>query len=202
MTKPRPLKYLSGLTEEKQHELFGMLERGTSYKKVQEYLLQPAPQGVGAKVSVSTLQRFYARCCQKKDLETRAETTQGASAWLKWAAQGDVSGFDTAALEVIKMRTFQLAESMKDPGEVTQLKNLFAILLATRNAEVRKRAIAVQERTARIREIEAEVRRMRSGVAHLASRTNAAPEQIGPPRSTAQKVVPIFQSEGEQRHVA
>lgn len=182
MTKPRPLKYLSGLSEEKQHELFGMLERGASYKKVQEYLQQPAPQGVGAKVSVSTLQRFYARGCHKNDHETRCESTQNTAAWLNWAARADASGFDAAALEVIKMRTFQLAESLKDPGEVTQLKNLFAILFATRNAEVRKRVVAVQERTAQIREAELELRRIRHG----------SPKENQPPPSTDQKVVPIF----------
>ena len=205
MLKQRPLKYLSDLPEQKQHEIFSRLERGTSYQKVQEHLLQPAPLGVGAKVSISTLQRFYARGCAKNDLECRTGQQENASAWLKWAAQGDASGFDTAALEIIKLRAFQLAETMADAGEIAQLKNLFAILLAVRLVEVRKRNMAVQERLLAVREVEAEVRRLRLAALQLQPhpREPAGPEKVAPmPRTDSLQHRHVLIKENQYKYAA
>ena len=174
MTKPRPLKYLSALSEEKQYEIFCMLENST-YKKVQEYLEQPAPTGVGAKVSISTLQRFYARCSNQDLTERRSELTDNAKAWLKWASQGDPTAFDAAALERIKMRTFELASTLKDSDELAELKTLFAIIFAARLVEVRKRGMAVQERLAALRELEA--------LARVGTRTTHSTRSVEPTES-------------------
>ena len=149
-TKPRPLRVISNLPREEQWEIYLLLKHRT-YKQVAALILERH----GQVVSENTLTRHYRRCCEHEAMEQLPEIRQNAAAWINFRETGDPVRFDHAALEVLKMRAFQLSETLKDRQEFTQLKGVFSILLAARSAHCRERNTAVNERLATVREVEA-----------------------------------------------
>ena len=158
MKKPRALKGISGLSKEAQEKVFCLLEKYT-YERAQEVLAEPEEEGgVGVRISIKSLRNYWARCSGALLVADRASSAKRAKGWLEYAASGDAAHFDDAAVEVMKQRSFELAESMKDEGEVAQLEILFGILCQVRLAKVRERTVAVREGNLQMRVRESEVR--------------------------------------------
>ena len=164
MRKLRPLNTIAELPQKMQERVYHVLVEKT-YDDAQEFLQKPESEGgVGKRISKKTLRTYHGRCTSALLLADRPGAAKRASRWLAYAATGDATRFDDAAVEVIKQRSFELAESMKDESEFAQFKTLMGIVFQARNTAVRERIATVREENVKIRARESGVRRTKMDV--------------------------------------
>lgn len=135
--KIRPLTSLSKLTQEQVNLLSDLLQTHT-YAHVQATLLN-----WGHKISIGTLQRFYQRDSQAREMDARPALSASAKAYLQFVIQGAAT-LNQASLKIIEQKAFEYCHAFR-PSELPIIQTLFAITLQSRDMAVRERLAKVQE---------------------------------------------------------
>lgn len=143
MRKPRSDSKLLNLPEEQRDQLLDMLLSGQPYHAVQK-VLQGDPFKVS--VSLSSLCSFYGSEAPKRLTERRLGALRVAHE-IAEEARKHPGQFDTATIEALTQKAFELAISPTSPAK--DVKSLFMLVLKSRDQSLKERQIVLLEEKAK-----------------------------------------------------
>lgn len=137
MRKPRSDAVLLNLPEEQQCKLADWLLSGVPYHEAK--ILAEKEFGVSLK-SLSPFKEFWQQVCQPHLLARRSRSLGAAGVRAEEAAKHSGAAFDTATLDALRQKAYELAES---PGaEAKEVKAVMMLLLKARDQDFEREKLA------------------------------------------------------------